>query len=88
MSSIPDLQNFSLCIGTKQTLRALEQDQVLFVYVATDADVSLIHQVTALAEKQHVEVRRAESMRALGRASGIDVGAAMVAVLRVQDSSL
>ncbi|MBU6145823.1 MAG: ribosomal L7Ae/L30e/S12e/Gadd45 family protein [Paenibacillaceae bacterium] len=82
LSTIPDLRHVPLCIGTKQTLRALERGNVERVYVAMDADASMIAQVVALASRQRVDVVRVDAMRALGRACGIDVGAAMAAVLK------
>jgi large subunit ribosomal protein L7A len=88
LSTIPDLRHAPLCIGTKQTMRALERGNVERVYVAMDADASMIAQAVALASKQRVDVVRIDAMRALGRACGIDVGAAMAAVLKAEHTKI
>jgi len=68
-------------VGIKQTLRAVEQGMVRAVVVARDADVRLLGDLLASCERQGVTVAYAESMRVLGEASGIKVGAAAAAVL-------
>lgn len=84
LSSIPELRGKTLRVGTKQTLRAVELEQAQLVYVADDVDTALHQQITALAKLRNVQIVRVDSMISLGRACGIDVGAAMVAVLKYE----
>lgn len=67
-------------VGTKQTIKALEELQVSEIIVAADADPKVIHKVMALAEKQGVPFLKVDSMKKLGKACGIDVSAATVAI--------
>jgi len=66
-------------IGVKQTIKALESDSVALVYIAGDADRQITADVVALCLVKDIEqITRAE----LGSACGIDVGAAVVALLK------
>lgn len=77
-----DLQSAShKTIGTKQTLKAVEKGQVHQVYVAADADEHVLLPLLKLCREKDIPVFRVDSMRELGKASGIDVGCASAAVL-------
>jgi len=52
------------------------------VYLAKDADASIIDRVLALAEANQVPVELVETMKVLGRACKIDVGAATAVILK------
>ena len=69
-------------IGLKQTVRAVEQNIAEKVYIAQDADERIVIQLKEMCRDKGVEVLSAESMKVLGRACGIDVGAAVVALVR------
>ena len=68
-------------VWIRQTLKAVEQGLVRVVVVAKDADVRLLGDLLASCQRQGVTVTYAESMKLLGEASGIKVGAAAAAVL-------
>ncbi len=76
------LQHEKKAVGIKQTTKALKQDIARALYVAEDADAYLIDQLIELARSKQVEVIKIESMKKLGKACGIDVGAAAAAVLK------
>lgn len=69
----------NLCIGTKQTLKMVEAGKVEQVFVAEDADPRITSKVVNLCQKLGVTVTYVDSMKKLGKACGIDVGAAMAA---------
>ncbi|CAN2255504.1 MULTISPECIES: 50S ribosomal protein L7ae-like protein [Bacillus] len=71
----------SIIIGTKQTVKALKRGSVKEVVVAKDADPVLTTSVVSLAEDQGISVLMVESMKKLGKACGIEVGAAAVAII-------
>lgn len=71
-----------LKIGIKQSLRALTEDQARTVYIAKDADAALTEELVRLSEARSVPVVYAESMKVLGKACRIDVGAATAVVLK------
>lgn len=69
-------------IGVKQAIRALESNSAELIYVAGDADRQLIAEVLALCLVKDVKMIKVDSRAELGSACGIDVGAAVVAVLK------
>lgn len=68
-------------VGTKQTLKALEQGRVIKVFIARDADERVVRPVVDLSREKQVELVFVDSMQELGRACGIQVGAASVAIM-------
>lgn len=72
----------NLSIGTKQTTKTVEQGKAAEVFVAKDADPRIIAKIVNLCRKTGVPVTYVDSMKQLGKACGIEVGAAMVAEVR------
>lgn len=71
-----------LSIGTKQTLKAIEQGNVQEVIVAKDADQRLTSKVIQCGKEKGIELSYVDSMKKLGKHCGIEVGAATVAILK------
>ncbi|KEP25757.1 MULTISPECIES: 50S ribosomal protein L7ae-like protein [Bacillus] len=71
----------SIIIGTKQTVKALKRDSVKEIVVAKDADPTLTASVMKLAQEKGVDILVVDSMKKLGKACGIEVGAAAVAIM-------
>lgn len=69
-------------VGLKQTRRALVQGAAAHVYLACDADPRLIQPLRELCSQEGTEADDTLTMQQLGRACGIDVPAAAVALLR------
>ncbi|NHM33368.1 50S ribosomal protein L7ae-like protein [Neobacillus terrae] len=69
-------------IGTKQTVKALNEGTAKEVIIAEDADPKLTAPVIKIALEKDVPFHYAETMKKLGRACGIKVGAAAVAIIR------
>ncbi|MCK1995232.1 50S ribosomal protein L7ae-like protein [Peribacillus muralis] len=74
------LQAKSVIIGTKQAVRALKNNLIQEVIIADDADIYLTGRVIETAKELDVPITYVDSMRMLGKACGIDVGAATVAI--------
>ncbi len=72
-------------IGTKQTLRALKNDEVRAVYIARDAEERIVSDVQKLAREKDAQIVFVPSMGELGNAFGIEVKAATAALLKVKD---
>lgn len=64
-------------IGTKQVLRGIEDGTVRCVIVSSDADEFILNKVKAAAAKNNVRLETVSSMAELGKACGIEVGAAV-----------
>lgn len=68
-------------VGTKQTLKKLESGLISEVFIASDADQRVTAKVVQLCEKSGVRVNYVDSMKELGKACKIDVGAAVAATM-------
>ena len=69
-------------IGTKQAIKAIRAGQVKELVVALDAESRVTDSVIILAKEVGVPVNLVESKRNLGKACGIHVAAAVVAIVR------
>ena len=69
-------------IGAKQTVRAVEKGLAVKVYLADDADKRVVAPIALLCSQKEVEVDGVATMTELGKACGIEVAAAAVAVLK------
>jgi large subunit ribosomal protein L7A len=70
-----------LSIGTKQATRMVELGKATEVFVAKDADPRITNKIVNLCKKCGVKVTYVDSMKQLGKACGIEVGAAMAAIV-------
>ncbi|HWI61363.1 MAG TPA: ribosomal L7Ae/L30e/S12e/Gadd45 family protein [Symbiobacteriaceae bacterium] len=68
-------------IGTKQTAKAMEKGSAKMVFVAKDAEEHITREIVKLAQAKGAELVHVDSMMALGKACGIEVGAAVAAIL-------
>lgn len=75
------LQAKQLVKGTKQTVKAMKKGIVKEVVIAKDAELKVTAEVVQLAEELQIPVIYVDSMKKLGKACGIEVGAATVALL-------
>lgn len=70
-----------ISVGTKQATKAVETGIAVEVFVAKDADPRITNKMVSLCKKTGVQVTYVDSMKQLGKACGIEVGAAIVAVV-------
>jgi large subunit ribosomal protein L7A len=73
-------QAVSVIIGTKQTQRAIEAGKASEVVVARDADAKVLSKIVSSCKEKGLPIHYVDSMQRLGKACGIDVGAAVVAI--------
>ena len=78
---VPDLQKNDVVVGSKQLRKALNKGTAKRVYLALNADPAVTEPLLALCEVKNVSYAWVPSMQDLGRACGIEVGAAAAAVL-------
>lgn len=74
------IQANEVVIGTKQTLKAVKNGEVKELIIAADVDEKIREKVVSTAAEYNVPVTEVDSMKKLGKACGIDVGAAAVAI--------
>jgi len=71
-----------LSVGMKQTMKAIELNKARELIIANDADKRLVAKVIQFGKEKKLPITYVDSMKKLGRACGIDVGAATVALLK------
>lgn len=69
-----------LIVGAKQIRKALEKGKICAVFLAKNADPEITGPLQAQCQLHHVSCTWVSTMEALGKACGIDVGAAAAAV--------
>ncbi|MBQ2841075.1 MAG: ribosomal L7Ae/L30e/S12e/Gadd45 family protein [Oscillospiraceae bacterium] len=69
-------------VGIKQSKRAVSDGLASSAFVARDADPDIIDPFSQLCEKNGVRVVYVDTMEELGRACGINVGAAVAVLLK------
>lgn len=79
---LESLKNSKKTVGLKQTVKAVETGSAKIVFIAKDADEKLIDGLKELCHTNEVEVVFVENMKQLGKACGIEVGAAAVSLLK------
>ncbi|NTV90881.1 MAG: 50S ribosomal protein L7ae-like protein [Clostridiales bacterium] len=75
------LKSSNKAIGIKQSLKAVEGRNAKLVYIAEDSEEKVINRLKELCVENSVEVIYVESMKTLGKACGIEVGAAAACIL-------
>lgn len=80
--AIQALQGANLAVGSKQTRLAVEKGRAEKVFVAQDADPKLIEPIVNQCRVRGVPLVIVASMRELGKACGIQVGAAAATMVR------
>ena len=69
-------------IGVKQSKKAIRDGAAVEVFVALDAEKRVVGPVYELCTETGTKITEIATMAELGDAAGIDVGAAVVTVLR------
>jgi large subunit ribosomal protein L7A len=75
-------QAHKIIVGTKQSVKALVNNEVKEIVIAEDADFRITQKVIQSAEQLHIPLTKVSSMKKLGKACGIEVGAAAVAIIQ------
>ena len=76
------LKHANRVIGIKQVTKAVRKGLVQEVYIADDAEEGCVAPLIDLCREQAVVLAHVDSMKELGGACGIEVGAAAAASLR------
>lgn len=78
---LSELKTASKVVGVKQSRKAITGGAAQAVFVAQDAETRVVRPILELCAAQGVEVTEVPTMEELGKAAGIDVGAAIVVQL-------
>ncbi len=78
---LTELSSKAKVVGAKQVKRALDAGRVMTVYLASDADPRVTEPIAEACTEKGVKAETVSSMKELGKACGISVGAAVAAVV-------
>ena len=78
---LPDMSRFRLVVGSKQLRKAVNAGRARCVFLAENADPAITEYLEMLCAEKQVPITWVPSMADLGRACGIDVGAAAAAAV-------
>ena len=79
--SYPDLTGFKVIVGAKQLKKALNKGIAQQVFLAENADPAITEFLAELCRQSRIPISWVATMADLGRACGIEVGAAAAAVI-------
>lgn len=79
---ITKLKSDNKVVGAKQVKRALNTLDVELVYIAKDAEKKVTEEIIEFCNEKQIQIVRIESMRILGDACGININAAVAALIR------
>ncbi|MBQ2941756.1 MAG: ribosomal L7Ae/L30e/S12e/Gadd45 family protein [Clostridia bacterium] len=75
-----ELQTQDKTVGLKQSIKKIRSGEAKKVFIALDAAPGLVEEISAACLAKNIPIVEVSEMKELGRAAGIDVGAAVVAV--------
>jgi len=75
------LSKHAFVVGIKQLKKALKNQKARCVFLACNADPAITEPIAALCQQNNVDFAWVRSMTDLGRACGIEVGAAAAAAI-------
>lgn len=78
---LEELKQAHKVVGAKQTRRALRDGRAKKVFIAKDADPRILQPLVQEAVRTGVRLEQADTMKQLGEACGIAIGAAIAAVI-------
>lgn len=79
---LEELKSKQKVIGWKQVKKALAKGEARKVFLASDAEPHIVEPIKKTCQSNEVEYEMIDSMECLGKSCGIDVGSAMVALLK------
>ena len=79
---LSELKTRRKLVGIKQIRKALKEKTAETIFLAADADPSLTGPLAAEAEREQISCVSVPTMKELGAACGIDVGASAAAILK------
>ena len=78
---LPDLTKNQIVVGSKQLKKAVAAGRARYVFLAENADPAITDPIAEMCSKHNIHITWVHSMAELGRACGIEVGAAAAAVV-------
>ncbi len=80
-SVLNEVSRHKTVVGAKQLRKALQSGRAKRVYLAGNADPAITEPIEAMCEQYHIDCAWVPNMLDLGKACGIEVGAAAAAAI-------
>lgn len=80
--TMAEIRQNSVVVGAKQFKKALRDDRAVKAFLAENADPAVTEPIEAMCKEQSIPVVWVKTMKELGQACGIDVGAAAVTAVK------
>lgn len=79
---ISKLKTHNKIVGAKQVKRALNSSAAEVVFIANDAEKKVTNEIEELCNLKRIQIIYVDTMLNLGKACGIDINAAVAALLK------
>lgn len=79
---LQSLKEKKFVVGTKQTLKAIENDRALTVFLAEDAGEYMKNKIRQACEAKQIMIENVKTMEELGNSCGISRNAATAAIIK------
>ena len=80
--TVAEIRHDNVVVGAKQFKKALRDGRILKTYLARNADPAVTDPIVQMCDLNGISYAWVATMTELGRACGIDVGAAAATVVR------
>lgn len=80
-STLAEISRRKMVVGAKQLRKALQSGRAKRVYLAGNADPAITEPIEMMCQQYHIDCAWVPSMLDLGKACGIEVGAAAAAAV-------
>ena len=80
-STLGEVSRHKMVVGAKQLRKALANGKARRVYLAENADPAITEPIEVMCQQYHIECAWVPNMLDLGKACGIEVGAAAAAAV-------
>jgi large subunit ribosomal protein L7A len=78
---LEELKSHCFLVGKKQTMKAIEQKTIKKAFIAKDAEKDVVSFLEKYCNQNNIDIEYINTMKELGKACGIDVGAAMSVII-------
>lgn len=85
---LDEISKAQYLVGTKQTLKAVEQHRASKVFVAKDTDEAIKNKVIKICKKNHVAIEEVDKKEELGKACNISLSAAVACILKNEEGGI
>ncbi len=79
---LKELNTNNKIVGAKQVRRAVKEEKVEKVFIAEDVEEKIVADIKKMCQQKSIDIVYVKSMNELGKACGIDVNAAIAALLK------